>query len=197
MNAATLDALLDRLCRGDAAAAEQVFRTYEPYLRMVVRRRLTADLRARFDSADVVQSIWADLLQGFREAGWRFPSAAALQAFLVKSTYNRFLDRVRRHQPSLEREHAASLSEAADRSPAPAHTPSEVAQADDLWEQMLALCPPAHHDVLRLKRQGLTLPEIAARTGLHADSIRRILRTLARRLALRQQAGEGPATGRR
>jgi DNA-binding IclR family transcriptional regulator len=35
-----------------------------------------------------------------------------------------------------------------------------------------------------LKRQGLLLTEIAARTGLHEGSIRRILYDLARRLAI-------------
>jgi RNA polymerase sigma-70 factor (ECF subfamily) len=48
---------------------------------------------------------------------------------------------------------------------------------------MLALCPPAHHEVLRLRRAGLRLADIAAQTGLHEDSIRRILRKLARQLA--------------
>jgi RNA polymerase sigma factor (sigma-70 family) len=183
-----VEELLEKLCQGDQAAAEQVFLAYEPYLRMVVRRRLPAQLRVRFDSMDVVQSIWADLFQGFREAGWKFPSAAALQAFLVKATYNRFLDRVRRHEASVRRERDEPLAKALGRSPSPAPRPSEVAEADELWEQMLALCPPQHHELLRLKRQGLTLAELAERTGLNADSIRRILRTLSRRLALRQGA---------
>jgi RNA polymerase sigma-70 factor (ECF subfamily) len=52
---------------------------------------------------------------------------------------------------------------------------------------MLALCPAEHQEVLRLKRQGLLLTEIADRTGLHEGSVRRILRTLARRLALQEQ----------
>ena len=45
------------------------------------------------------------------------------------------------------------------------------------------LCPPAHHNLLELKRQGFPLAEIAARTGLHESSVRRILYDLARRLA--------------
>jgi RNA polymerase sigma-70 factor (ECF subfamily) len=62
-----------------------------------------------------------------------------------------------------------------------------------LWEEMLALCPPAHHELLRLKRQGLRLAEIAARTGLHPSSVRRILYDLARQLAARnQQAAVNP-----
>ena len=50
-----LDQLLEQLNRGDCAAAEHVFRTYEPYLRMLVRRQLRSALRAKFDSMDVVQ----------------------------------------------------------------------------------------------------------------------------------------------
>ncbi len=71
--------------------------------------------------------------------------------------------------------------------------PSEVAQADELWEMMMSLCPPAHRELLHLKRQGLPLKEIAARTGLHEGSIRRILYDLARRLAAaRGEASPAP-----
>jgi DNA-directed RNA polymerase specialized sigma24 family protein len=74
--------------------------------------------------------------------------------------------------------------------------PSETAQADELWQQMLALCPPVHHRILKLKRQGLTLVEIAERTGLHEGSIRRILRQLARQMAIVRQPLPGSATDR-
>jgi RNA polymerase sigma-70 factor (ECF subfamily) len=48
---------------------------------------------------------------------------------------------------------------------------------------MLAECRPAHRELLQLKREGLSVAEIASRTGLHEDSIRRILRDLACRIA--------------
>ena len=179
--------LLDKLCTGDVAAAEQVFLAYEPYLRMVVRRQLSARLRAKFDSVDVVQSIWADVLRGFRHADWRFKDEAHLKAFLVKATRNRFLDRLRQHRRALQYE--SPLSEA-DSTQVPATRqpqPSEVVQADELWEEMLALCSPAHRELLALKRQGVPLAEIAARTGLHQSSVRRILYDLARRWSRRHE----------
>src|ERR1700728_4125895 len=71
-----LDSVLEKLCSGDPAAAERVFLAFEPYLRMVVRKKLPPRLRAKFDSMDVVQSVWADVLCGFREAGWRFADEA-------------------------------------------------------------------------------------------------------------------------
>ena len=61
--------------------------------------------------------------------------------------------------------------------------PSEIAQGHELWKSMLEECSPAHREILILKRQGLLLSEIAARTGFHEGSIGRILYDLARRLA--------------
>jgi RNA polymerase sigma-70 factor (ECF subfamily) len=182
----SLATLLDRLCQGDAGAAEQVFQAYEPYLRMVVRRQLSPALRAKFDSVDVVQSVWADVLDGFREAGWRFANTAHLRAFLIKATRNRFIDRFRQHQQALEREEPLPGNDAATLRASRQPRPSEVAQAGELWEQMLALCPPQHRELLRLKRQGVPLAEIAAQTGLHESSVRRILYDLARELAEKQ-----------
>jgi RNA polymerase sigma-70 factor (ECF subfamily) len=183
MNPGPLDLLLQQLSGGDADAAEQVFREYEPFLRQLVRRQINPRLRAKFDSADVVQSIWADLLAGFRGARWTFSDAAQLRAFLIKATHNRFLDRVRQAHPALAREQPLEMTAAECLPPAPEPRPSETAQADDVWEKLLALCPPDHHEVLRLRRQGLSRAEIAARTGLHEGSVRRILRRLARELA--------------
>lgn len=182
-----LQTLLTKLSQGDTNAAADVFRTYEPILRMVVRRQLSARLRAKFDSMDIVQSIWVDFLRGFHDAGWRFENAAHLKAFLIKMTRNRFVDRLRQHRHALE--HQFALTDAA-MSETPDPSASERIQADDLWKRMLELCPPAHHELLRLKRQGLPLSEIAIQTGLHESSVRRIIYELAERLVgeQRQQA---------
>jgi RNA polymerase sigma factor (sigma-70 family) len=183
-----LDALLEQLCKGDAAAAERVFLDYEPHLRLVVRRMLPAHLHSKLDSVDVVQSVWADLWHGFRDSGWRFQDAGHLRAFLVKVTKNRFLNQVRRHAKASRQEQSYDAAELNKRTVATDPRPSEVAQAKELWGQLLALCPANHQQLLRLKRDGYSLEEIAQRTGLHPSSVRRILYDLARRLALRSSA---------
>jgi RNA polymerase sigma-70 factor (ECF subfamily) len=188
MNPNSLDTLLEKLCSGDAAAAEQVFLAYEPYLRMAVRRQLSPPLRSKFDSVDIVQSVWADLLHGFRDAGWHFPSAGHLRAFLLKVTRNRFLERVRRHRAALASEQSLETIDRRSLPTAREPQPSEIVQAQELWEQLWALCPPAHRELLQLKRQGMPLAEIAARTGLHESSVRRILYDLARQLAAKRSA---------
>src|SRR5215467_3766476 len=99
-----LDDLLVQLCSGDMAAAEQVFVEYEPYLRKAICRQFPASLRARFDPADILQSVWADLLRGFREAGWRFVDADHLRGFLFIAARNRLIDRTRKHEKASRRE---------------------------------------------------------------------------------------------
>ena len=182
-----LDNLLAQLCNGDTAAVEQVFLAYEPYLRKAICRHFPASLRARFDPADIIQSVWADLLRGFREAGWRFTDADHLRGFLYTATRNRLIDRVRQHQKAVEREEPLGEGDRQHFLPSAQPRPSEVAQASDLWEQILAHCPPEHRPILELRREGYSLAEIAERTDLHPDSVRRILRTLARQLAFEQE----------
>jgi RNA polymerase sigma-70 factor (ECF subfamily) len=180
MDSTAIEQLLDKLNSGDDQATAQVFRAYEPYLRKVVRRRLPAQARARFESSDVLQSVWADLLVGFREGRWRFSSAGQLRAFLIRVVQCRLYDRAGRVLNQARREQPlAQLSEP----PASEPRPSEAAQAESVWQKLLACCPPEHGEVLRLRRLGFTLQEIADRTGLHEGSVRRILRQLAREAA--------------
>src|SRR5438270_9045459 len=96
-----LDAVLVRLNAGDERAVEQMFIAFEPYMRMAIHRRIAGSLRAKLDSADVVQSVWADLVDGLRESRWTFESLEQFRAFLIKMTRNRLIDRLRSHRHSL------------------------------------------------------------------------------------------------
>src|SRR3954453_23590143 len=129
-----LDHLLEQLCSGDMEAAEKVFLEYEPYLRQAVRRHLSGALRAKFDSTDIVQSSWADVLRGFRENGWRFVDADHLRGFLYVATRNRLIDRVRQHRRVAGREESIERGEQGRPLLSAGPRPSEVVQARDLWE---------------------------------------------------------------
>ena len=183
------DALIDRLARGDMQAAGALFDAYAPYLRALVRRQRSDQLRAKFDSADVVQSVWVQVVRRLGRDGWTVDDEARLRALLATIARRRLLTRVR--QLSADVAAAKAGPDETDAVPDDSRPrPSEVAQAQELWTTMLDLCPPEHHPVLLLRREGLPLAEIAARTGLHEGSVRRILRRLARELAMRA----GPRT---
>jgi RNA polymerase sigma-70 factor (ECF subfamily) len=186
MKAESLEVLLEQLNRGDMKAVERVLMVYEPYLRMVVRRYLPGRLRAKFDSVDVVQSVWVHVLHGLRASRWHFLDKPRLRAFLVRVTRRRLTSRLRHYHTSLKRELPGEMD--LETFPASAQPrPSEIAQANELWEKMLALCPPEHHNLLRLRRSGMALVQIASQTGMHEGSVRRILRQLARQFALHHE----------
>lgn len=177
-----LESVLEQLSAGDADAAQRIFGAYAPYLRMVVRRQLTPALRAKFDSMDIVQSVWADLLGGFQSGCWEFATPQQLRAFLIRVTRNRLIDRVRQQQTPLRREtrlDGDALS--ALPQPRPAEAGAQL-EAEEMWQRLLMLCPPKHRALLELKRQGASIGEIAAQSGLHAGSVRRIFCDLAARL---------------
>jgi RNA polymerase sigma-70 factor (ECF subfamily) len=189
MSIDVLPTLLSQLAAGNPDAAERVFRAYQPYLRMVVRRQLPRRLRAQFDSADVVQSVWADVWRRLGDGQQVFDSPGQLRAFLVKATRNRFIDYLRRHR----REAAPRTGR--DRPLPTARGDGETAAgllaAEELWERMVRESSPAHREILLLKREGHSLAEIARRVGFHESSVRRVLYDLHRRYAA------GPPGGRK
>lgn len=98
------DQLLERLSRGDVVAVEELFTTYAPYLRALVRGHLSDRLRAKYDSTDVVQSVWVQVVRRLREDGWRLSTEAELRALLVTIARRRAISRARHHAPSAGRE---------------------------------------------------------------------------------------------
>jgi RNA polymerase sigma factor (sigma-70 family) len=185
-----LDRLVERLSEGDMSAAESLYAEIAPYLRLVVRRNLPRRLRAKFDSVDVVQSVWADFIGGLQARRWQFDSAAQVRAFLLKSTRNRLIDRVRQFRVAAQHERSLAKDISTDHWQCREPRPSQQAQASDLWERLLSACPPEHRELLRMKCEGAPLAKIASQTGLHIDSIRRILRQLAREVSLESTEGD-------
>jgi RNA polymerase sigma-70 factor (ECF subfamily) len=189
MSEDSLDPWIARLNEGDAEAVERVLLAYEPYLRITVRKRLGHRLRAKIDSMDIVQSVFANVLHGFRNnVGWQFAGRPQLLAFLRRLAWRRIADRYQKHRNDLDREQSlfetAPMALGAVASP----RPSEVAQGREFWERVLQACPPDHREVVRLRAKGFLIGEIASRTGLHEGSVRRILYELARRLSLARRA---------
>jgi len=181
MTDSPISELVVRLQAGDDAAAGELYQAFEPFLRGLVRRRLPRDARHRLDSADVVQSTWAGLLDGLRDARWQFPDAAHLRAFLARVVLCRLYDRARTALVQTGREEPL-VAGGHDR-PGPEPRPSEHARAAAAWERLLSICPVEHRPVLYLRREGYSCEEVAHQTGMHPGSVRRVLRELARRAA--------------
>jgi RNA polymerase sigma-70 factor (ECF subfamily) len=182
--------LLARAKRGDPAAIRDFLSRFEREVQMMVRARLPKRLRTQFDSVDFVQAVWKSFFWDLGQNPRDFENVDHLRGFLAGVVRNKVREQHRRltrtEKWDLSREERLYVRRG-DRevlrdvvSPDP--SPSEAAQAGDRLEQLLAGRSPREVEVLTLRRQGLTLTEIAAQTGINERSVRRIIESARSRL---------------
>lgn len=181
MTGDSIKPLLARFQSGDPSAAGELYAAFEPFLRGLVRRRMPSASQARFDSADIVQSAWATILEGLRRRHWQFPDEARIRAFLTRVILYRLYDRAESALKQTRRE--TDLGDLGESALGNEARPSEHARANAIWQSLIDDCPPEHRPILELRRLGNSCEEIGAQMGLHAGSVRRILRQLARKVA--------------
>ncbi len=185
-----LDNLLARLCTGDKAAAEQVFLAFEPYLRKAVRRQLPAPFFAKFDSTDILQSVWADALRGFARPAGVSSTPTTCAAFclwpraIVRSTGCASTARPCNVRSRCITATAKALPHRPTRRPSELAPGSRRLDADSGAVRRGASAHP------RTEAQGFSLAEIAERMDLHPDSVRRILRHPCQAIGIRHTSAK-------
>jgi RNA polymerase sigma-70 factor (ECF subfamily) len=178
------DALMQRLRDGSEEAARELLERYGDHILRVVRRKLHRRLRAKFDSVDFVQAVWASFFADGPQR-YAFDRPQALIAFLVTLAQNKVVDAVRQRfvlqKHNVNRERALDGSVAAQAAGVSARdpSPSQVAVANDEWRRLLAELPARYQRMLELLRKGYTQREIAAELGVNEKTVRRVLDKLS------------------
>jgi len=186
MSATSVGELLVRVRDGDAAAAEELVRTYEPELRRAIRVRLTdARLRRLVDSIDICQSVLAGFFVRTAAGQYDIQTPEELLKLLVTMARNRVIDWARRSQAdrrdgrrdvSIERRNGEQMQFA---SPQPG--PASVLVSRELLEQVRSRLAPEELKLMEQRAEGLNWNEIAAATGDQANAVRmRLTRALDR-----------------
>jgi RNA polymerase sigma factor (sigma-70 family) len=186
-----LNRLMEQIRGGSQEAVREVLDRYGQILMEVIRRQLAPELRTYFDSADIVQDVWASFFTA-RLQDYHFDSPEALLAFLARIASNKVCDVARDHMRSQKRNlnrvrsldgsAAVAAIGLADGAP----TPSQVALAEDQWERLLRNQPPHYRRVLELLRQGHGCKEIARELRL---KYRTVLNFLDRAFAQLEEEG--------
>jgi RNA polymerase sigma-70 factor (ECF subfamily) len=176
-------ALMERLRGGSEDAARELLDRYGEHILRVVRRKLSRELRSKFDSVDFVQAVWASFFAG--EPGRRrFDHPQALMAFLVTLAQNKVIDAVRqrmqtqKYNINRERPLDGSVAHEAAGLAARQPTPSQEAVANDEWRRLLADLPDRYRRMLILLREGHTQKDIARELNVNEKTIRRVLEKL-------------------
>ncbi|MFO0949943.1 MAG: sigma-70 family RNA polymerase sigma factor [Isosphaeraceae bacterium] len=186
--------LISRARGGDAAAFSDIVRRFEPELRVVVRARLPRDLRPRFDSLDILQSLWKSVLRKDGAELPRFENSRHLVGFLAGVARNKIYEQHRRRTQTqkydLSREEQLVVRRGGRDQlrevPSPDPSPSETVQERDRLSQLLRGRSILERQVVNLRRSGLTYEEIAENLGLHEAAVRRIVDALRKRLEERR-----------
>jgi RNA polymerase sigma-70 factor (ECF subfamily) len=177
---------LDRIRAGDELAARELLARYEAQVRLVVRRQLPRLLRSRFDSLDVLQSVWASFFRRLRCGPEQFEDPRYLVAFLARVAKNKVVDQYRRaasRKHDMRREEPLSVRGSPPRELiADQDTASELAEAKETFGRLRDLLPADRREILGLKAEGLSSREIGERLGLSERTVRRALEDLKRRV---------------
>jgi len=182
----TDEILLTRARAGDRAAWYELFDTCYPKIRRVVRRKLDRPLRNLYDSTDFANDVMKSLAEKFER--YDFPSIESLMKFLKQAAEQKVIDEYRR-QHTLKRDQRrerpmdAAEGGSSDYLPSADPTPSQVAQAGEVEEQLFArLDEPEKRSIIEMKQQGYSTNEIVERTGWHPRRVQRFLEDLHRSL---------------
>lgn len=178
--------LTDRLKEGSEEAFLEILQDYSPYVMRSVRRSLDRRLRTRFDSQDFAQLVWMTVHE-HRDRLAECRSPDSLVALLVTIAKRKVRHEFRRHlqaeKQNIGREHAIGNDSFVI--PLPDHTaehPSQVVIAQEQWNLMVSEEPEKYRRILELRRDGLTLGEIAEQVGVNERTVRRVIQKLTDKL---------------
>jgi RNA polymerase sigma-70 factor (ECF subfamily) len=160
--------LLQRVRGGDADAAAELVRRFEPQIRQEVRLRLRdRRLRRCFDSMDICQSVFSSFFLRAANGGCDLDRPDQLVHFLIAMTRNKLAGLVR-HQRAQRRDHrqvieagSGQLAAFADRG----STPSEQVAQKDLLREFRSRLTEEERLLADRRVQGADWPGIAAELG--------------------------------
>jgi RNA polymerase sigma-70 factor (ECF subfamily) len=172
--------LVQRASAGDAPSIEALLTRYLPRLRAFVRLRVSATIRQRESSSDLVQSVCREVLQ--HGAEFRYDGEEKFLAWLCKTALNKIIDHHRyfaadKRDPRREAPPPDGVDYATLR--AVAASPSQVAIGRELaqnMEQAFDRLPEEYREVITLARiVGLPHREIGVQLGRSEGAVRMLL----------------------
>jgi len=175
--------LMQRIRDGDQEAVRELCAVYGDHVLRVVRRRLAKRLRAKYDSVDFTQDVWASFFAVPPE-NFRFESPEMLIGYLANMARNKVLEVYRQRttqkydmtrERSLNGSARGIAEELTDREP----SPSQVISAEEQYNQMWEKYPRHCRALLDLRQRGWTFEQIGVELGLCARTVRRLFDKMA------------------
>ena len=173
--------LLAQIKDGSQKAAWQLLEDYGPHVYRVVRYHLGPGLRAKFDSADFVQSVWASFFLNCVQIQ-SFSEPSELIRFLAALARNKVIDKVRRSHDlvrDVRRERSLDGGDLQEhRRLQSCLTASDFAMAREKWNLLFDKQPPRTQKIIYMKFMGDDEHAIATCLDVDVKTVRRVLNKL-------------------
>jgi len=180
-DAADFGEFVGRIRAGDADAAAELVRRFEPLIRREIRLRFGDDrLRRVLDSGDVCQSVLASFFVRAAAGQYDLDDPGRLAGLLVRMARNKMATAARA-QTNLRRDCRRAAGGDALEGVAGAPSPSRVVAGRELLDRFRDLLTPAERQLADLRGQGFGWAEVAGRVGGTADGCRVQLARAVRR----------------
>jgi RNA polymerase sigma factor (sigma-70 family) len=177
-----LSKVLEEAQNGNQMAWETLFNKCYPKVRRVVRRKLNRSMRSLYDSTDFASDVMGNLVANIDRL--KFPSVDSLLAFLAHVAEQKVIDEHRRQHTlkrDVTRDQSISTS-GTDQGPIQLRsggpTPSQVAQAHEVEERLMARTDQTERTIIELKQLGYSNSDIAEQTGWDVRKVQRFLKKL-------------------
>jgi len=174
--------LMQRARQGDATAADELVRRYEPVIRRAIRIRLVEPRLQRYlDSSDICQSVIRRALGALGDETLPAENPRQLVAWLIRVAHNRFNQALRRLRV-VENHLDEAAQEAADKAGGPADTSQAERMANrELVELVCSRLNAEERDIAERYSLGESWETIASALGGKPDALRkRFFRALQR-----------------
>ena len=180
--------LMQRVREGSDEAVFELLEICEEDIYHTVRRKLNRQLRAKFDSEDFVQAVWATFFAHLSVIS-KFKSRDSLIGYLVRVAGNKVMEEFRRRlmtqKYNLNRE--CSLDEGNNivaesvRSREP--SPSDTVILKEQWNRSFGHLSPRDRRIVQFHANQMKGEEIAQELGVHKKTVYRVLRKFCEQLA--------------
>jgi RNA polymerase sigma-70 factor (ECF subfamily) len=174
---------LVELCRtGDQDAASTIYRRYAGRLRSLVSAQCAAELQARFDAEDIVQSVFRAFFQGVQEASYDVPEGQELWGLLFVIALHKV-----RNQATFHRAAKRDVSQTVGGDCFDHHDLADddasLAFLQMLIEDELKGYPPVNRQIIRMRIEGYDIAEIVQQAGRSRRTVERVLQEFRKRLS--------------
>lgn len=171
---------------GSTDASSELFDKYGKYVLKAVRYNLSDRLRHLLDSQDLVQSVWASLLENRDNLG-TFETPTDLIAFLTTVARRKAAYKARCYLGGLQKTdenrvvRMAAFDAGSEMRDDRDRGPDSLAAARDEWNSVLDGLTDRNQRILELRRDGHTMVEIAAMLDITERTVQRVMEDVSHR----------------